>query len=212
MVTCYHREEISRNGDSLRVSHNHLPGMHDCLLSPTDATCKRSAHQRADVQGLILHRRRFAFLGAWCVFGGIALMDMRHPNNQHVGRAPLKKRVFVGATLQAKTRLELDQVSVRDAGQFILGVYGVSRACALEVFTEGTLGNSALKRQAGCVRGPGQAMLLSRGPRSVGGLACALPRIKVSGDLIFGDAEHVERTSHSLLIFFPQPTVVGSRR
>ena len=57
-----------RNGDSLRVSHNHLLGMHDCLRSPTDATCKRSAHQRADVQGLLLHRRRRAGFWVCCVF------------------------------------------------------------------------------------------------------------------------------------------------
>lgn len=69
MFTCLEREEISRNGGSLRTSHNHLPGMHDCLLSPSNATCKRNAHQRADVQGLLLHRRRRAGFWVWCVFG-----------------------------------------------------------------------------------------------------------------------------------------------
>ena len=40
----------------------------DCLLSPTDATRKRNAHQCADVQGLLLRRRRCAFFWVWCVF------------------------------------------------------------------------------------------------------------------------------------------------
>jgi len=47
---------------------------------------------------------------------GVALMDMGHPKYRHVGHAPLKKRVFVRANPEPKSRLGRDQVSVRDVG------------------------------------------------------------------------------------------------
>ena len=64
---------------------------------------------------VLMFRHCFFTVGAVRVLGvvrlwvrGVALMNIRHPNNQHVGRAPLKKRVFVRTTLNQS--LVLDEI------------------------------------------------------------------------------------------------------
>ena len=88
----------------------------------------------------------------------------------------------------------------------------MSRVCASGLFVKGSLRPSGLKREAGCVRGPGQMVLLSRDPDHWVGWRVRCQESEYLMTQFCSNAEHVGRTPHSLLTFLSQSTVVLSRR
>ena len=73
----------------------------------------------------------------------------------------------------------------------------MSRVCASGLLVEGSLGPSGLKREAGCVRGPGQMVLLSRDPDHWVGWRVRCQASEYLVTYFFSDAEHMGHTVSS---------------